>query len=258
MTNAIFQFLPIIISILVTVLVIIATIEQNKREREEALRRSAGIKSFCQSNNLKYSNNITVIPKDVTELSHFSYNVSSLMYLNIIYGTRDGVDFYLIDRKHVTGSGKSRTVHHENYCIIHDVNIDLPNFFIRDEYEFFDNIGKFFGGQDINFANAPTFSKKFVLQGRNEGAVRDFFDNNVRRAFLENHMNGYSYEANSNYFMVESPNYNNEVQGMMAFLTYSLNIYNQIVSDVDDNNGDYMDYQGNNDSYQGNYGNYDG
>ena len=35
-------------------------------------------------------------------------------------------------------------------------------------------------------------------------------------------------------------------------------MYNQIVSDVDDNNGDYQDYPVNNDSYQGNYGNYDG
>lgn len=258
MSITILQFLPFIFFIAIFALVIIATIAQNEREKKEALQRSAEIRNFCQRNNFKYSNDISVIPEGVKELSHFRKNVSCLLYLNIIYGTSDDIDFYIVDRKHVTGSGKSRTVHHENYCIIHDANIDLPHFFIRDEFEFFDNIGKLFGGQDINFPNAPTFSKKFVLQGRSEGAVRDFFGNNVRRAFIENHTEGYSYEACFDCFMVEAPKYNYDIQGMKNLLNYSLNMYNQIVSDDDDNNGDYQDYQGNNDSYQGNYGNYDG
>ena len=47
----------------------------------------------------------------------------------------------------------------------------------------YDFLGKFFGGQDINFDEDPDFSVAFMLQGQNEQRVRQVFSPSVRKSF---------------------------------------------------------------------------
>ena len=54
---------------------------------------------------------------------------------------------------------------------------------MRPQIRFIDAIGKMFGGQDIDFDDDPAFSKMFVLQGDEEQDIRDFFTQNIRKAF---------------------------------------------------------------------------
>ena len=229
------NYLPPILLFLLFIFLIILSIIYEQKQKETYRKRSADIRNFCNKNNCKYSSSMKVIPEKVCEFPRFTYNVSNLDYLNIIYGNREGIDFYIIDRRYVTGKGKSRHINLENYCIIHDTRMNFPQFFMRDEYSFFDDIGKLLGGQDINFSNDSIFSKKFVLQGKKEGAVREFFRNSVRRAFVENHISGFCYEASSDCFMVRSAQYSTDIQEMMKLLSYTKNIYNKLVSELEPN-----------------------
>lgn len=57
----------------------------------------------------------------------------------------------------------------------------LPAFLLFPE-GFAAKMGKLFGKSDINFADSPEFSRKFVLRGDDEAAVRGLFSPALRRA----------------------------------------------------------------------------
>ena len=81
----------------------------------------------------------------------------------------------------------------------------MPQFFARDENSIIDTLGELFGGQDIDFDEDPTFSDKFVLQGKSEPLVREFFNSKIRASFVKNHKDAYQYEGNQDCFMISVP-----------------------------------------------------
>ncbi len=225
--------LATILAIGFTILIIIVGLIHKQREKQANIKRSADFKKFCENNNCKYSGSMSVIPRSVTKFSCFRNKVKELEYLNIIYGNRDGINYYIIDRKYITGYGRDNRVRPENCWVIHDKRMSFPQFFMREEYGLFDNVGKVLGGQDIDFDSDPAFSNKFVLQGANESAVREFFRDNIRRVFVENHHRGYCYEAGSDCFMVQTMQYSSDIQSMMKLLNYSLKLYKEMIEEIE-------------------------
>jgi hypothetical protein len=61
--------------------------------------------------------------------------------------------------------------------------LSLPEFELRSE-NMFHKIGKAFGCQDINFESHPEFSKRYLLRGADEEAVRTFFTPEMRVAWV--------------------------------------------------------------------------
>ena len=49
----------------------------------------------------------------------------------------------------------------------------------------FDKIGAAIGFEDIDFDDHPEFSKAFILKGKNEEAIRHFFDAEMLELFTE-------------------------------------------------------------------------
>jgi hypothetical protein len=91
--------------------------------------------------------------------------------------------------------GESR-YEHRTVGVVVAPDLDLPRFFLRHELPVIDAIGKVFGGQDINFPDDPEFSGSFVLQGKDEHGVREFFTPDLRRRLLPwkgryRHIEGY-------------------------------------------------------------------
>ncbi len=70
--------------------------------------------------------------------------------------------------------------------------LQLPRFLLRPE-NLFDKIESAFGYKDINFDTAPVFSKKYLLRGENEAAVRNTFNGGILQ-YYEQHP-GLSTEA---------------------------------------------------------------
>ena len=94
---------------------------------------------------------------------------------NLISGDAGDVKISIFDYLYTTGSGKNRRTARQTVVALESAGINAPAFSMRRQGSFFDKIGKFFGGQDIDFESHPMFSEMFVLQGADEDAVRRFF-----------------------------------------------------------------------------------
>ncbi len=92
---------------------------------------------------------------------------------NILRREVPPLDVVLCDFRYTVGSGKhSRTIQ-QTIAIFRSPRLQTPTFTISPE-GFFSRIGAMFGGQDIDFDDSPAFSRKFVLKGSNEEAIRAF------------------------------------------------------------------------------------
>jgi len=94
---------------------------------------------------------------------------------NLISGDSGDVKISIFDYNYTTGNGKQSRTHHQTVVALESAGIHAPAFSMRQQNAFLDKIGKFFGGQDIDFESHPTFSKMFVLKGPEEKIIRNFF-----------------------------------------------------------------------------------
>ena len=118
-------------------------------------------------------------------------------------GKANNFVYYLFDYDYFIKRNKGSSYYQKAVCIITNTNINFPKFKLRDEDALIDGIGSLFGEQDINFANDKKFSEKFVLQGTSEKDIRLYFNNSkIRKVFIENHIQGYSYETYNDCFAI--------------------------------------------------------
>jgi hypothetical protein len=86
----------------------------------------------------------------------------------------DELKMTLFDHVYTIGYGKSSQQYNQTITRMQSPVLDLPSFVLFPE-TFFSKIGKLFGGADINFPEAPEFSKKYILRGPDEAAIRSLF-----------------------------------------------------------------------------------
>jgi hypothetical protein len=90
---------------------------------------------------------------------------------------------FLFDYSYAIGTIKDhdRTIG-QTIIRMHSPLLRLPPFSISPENTF-SEIGKFFGDSDINFSEAPEFSRKYLLLGPDEAAVRQLFNSSIIQFF---------------------------------------------------------------------------
>jgi hypothetical protein len=93
---------------------------------------------------------------------------------NVMRGSSGGIDVVLFDYKFVTGSGKSQSTHQQTVAGFRLEGTTLPGFELRHEHIFY-KIAALFGYQDIDFPEHPEFSRRYLLRGSDEAAVRALF-----------------------------------------------------------------------------------
>ena len=101
---------------------------------------------------------------------------------NVLTGDAGDVKISIFDYRYTTGHGKHKRVNRQTVVLLESANIQAPEFSMRQQ-GFFDKFGKVLGFQDIDFDSHPKFSKMFVLQGPDEGAVREFFNPSLLEFF---------------------------------------------------------------------------
>jgi hypothetical protein len=93
---------------------------------------------------------------------------------NLMQGASGDRGLAIFDYQFVTGSGKStKTWRYTVLCIQFDGQA-APTFSLRPE-NFGDKIISWFRSSDIDFDTHPTFSKRYLLRGDDEAAVRALF-----------------------------------------------------------------------------------
>ncbi len=94
----------------------------------------------------------------------------------------DELRMTLFDHVYTIGYGKSSQQYKQTVTRMQSPVLNLPSFVLFPE-SFFSKIGKLFGGTDINFPEAPQFSKKYILRGPDEAAIRALFTPAVLQFF---------------------------------------------------------------------------
>jgi len=140
------------------------------------------------------------------------------------------LDWEIADIRFDEGALLSSEVYHTTIQIIH-LPSSIPEFTIEKEGLFdriFDPVRSFAGYKDIDFAWYPEFSKKFLLMGKEEQIIRDFFNEDLIRFFEKNEI--HHMESNGKSLMILKYLHlarTDEVQNMLNFshdLLQSMNL----------------------------------
>lgn len=92
---------------------------------------------------------------------------------NFLGRENDGVDAAIFDFQYTTGSGKNSHTHRQTMVSFISKDLKLPQFALYPE-NMLHRIASALGYSDINFPEAPTFSKMFVLKSQDPTSVREF------------------------------------------------------------------------------------
>jgi hypothetical protein len=93
---------------------------------------------------------------------------------NVLHGTSSNTEVSIFDYCYTTGGGKNSQTHHQTAVCFRSKRLHLPNFELRPE-RWYHKIGSMLGYQDIDFADYPEFSRRYLLRSDDEQGVRDLF-----------------------------------------------------------------------------------
>jgi hypothetical protein len=98
---------------------------------------------------------------------------SSRKFRNIMNGAFAGFKTSLFDYSYTTSNGKNSNTWTQTVAAFMQ-DAQVPMFELRPE-GFLDRVGDYFVHKDIDFESHPQFSRRFLLRGADEHAVRDLF-----------------------------------------------------------------------------------
>jgi hypothetical protein len=137
-------------------------------------------------------------PLDTLAGFHLFSQGHSKKVRNQLRGEAGGLEVLLFDYRFTVGSGKHSHTHQQTVLCFQLAGVSLPKFTLRPE-NFLHKIGKLFGYQDINFDSHPAFSKKYLLRGTDEAAIRELFTEEIL-AYYESR-DGVSTEGNGDHLL---------------------------------------------------------
>ena len=103
---------------------------------------------------------------------------------NVMTAETELAQLTIFDYRYTVGYGKHSRTHNHTMVAMEAKSLRLPEFTLRPQ-GFFDKVGAALGFQDINFDDHPEFSRLFVLKGKDESAIRGFFDPEMCELFAQ-------------------------------------------------------------------------
>ncbi len=177
----------VIITIIVLLVVVITLSILHEKKCRGAMRLFAGANGFSFSEKAGSPGEVGLPQIELFERGH------SKRLMNVMAGEVEGTGVRVLDYRYTVGSGKNSSTSLQTVVAVEtrgDGGAGLPDFTLARE-NFFHKIGQAFGYQDIDFADFPEFSKKFLLRGADESAIRALFDARV----IDAYMKGEAYNA---------------------------------------------------------------
>jgi hypothetical protein len=157
--------------------VIIVLAIRHDKKRTEDLAAAAGRMNFTFSKEAS--------PHLLRTVEHFQLFARghSKKIRNVFTGKAGDLDVSVFDYRYTTGSGKNSNTARQTVMLFESNQLEFPQFALRPEH-LFHKIGQVFGYTDIDFDTHPGFSKRYLLRGEDENAVRSTF-NREALAFYE-------------------------------------------------------------------------
>lgn len=146
---------------------------------------------------------------------------------NCLRGETQNVAVTIFDYRYRTGSGKNSSTHTQTVVGIESEDLDLPQFSLQPEH-FFHRLLNAFGYQDVDFGDFPEFSRKYLLRGQNEEAVRQLFTAPVVAHFEP--IDGLSAEGRGKHLLVYRSYRRVPVDEIRRLLEEAFGVYSQLKS----------------------------
>lgn len=134
---------------------------------------------------------------------------------NIMRGNANDIEAIIMDYQYTTGSGKNSHTWNQTVIAFRSPFLNLPSFTLRPE-NVFHKIGEVFGYQDIDFASHSTFSRRYLLQGNDENAVRALFTDALLSRYDQS--KGLSTEGDGDIFIFYRASKRVSPKGITAFM----------------------------------------
>jgi hypothetical protein len=137
-------------------------------------RRVEGLQALAANRGFDFEREAETLPQSAFAHLRLFQRGHGRRAHNVIKAGRGDDACWCFDYRWVIGSGKHRRVNHRSVVAWRLPDARLPAFELFHEH-FFHRIGAALGMQDIDFAEFPEFSKRYVLRGDDEQAVRSLF-----------------------------------------------------------------------------------
>jgi hypothetical protein len=136
---------------------------------------------------------------------------------NLLRGRSDGADAIVLDYQYTIGSGKNSHTYNQTVVIYPGAAgaPALPDFTLGPEH-WWNKIGEIFGHGDINFEGSEEFSKRYLLKGPDEVAIRTLFGAEALGFFAQHQ--GWSVEAAGGSLVVYHSGLRTKPEEMQPFL----------------------------------------
>ncbi|HEV2803522.1 MAG TPA: hypothetical protein VGW57_01195 [Chthoniobacterales bacterium] len=146
-------------------------------------RRAQAIQAAAAKLGLTYRRKPTEADKSLINGCHVANTGHGHITSNVLEAAETAeLRMTLFDHIYTIGYGKSAQSYNQTVTRMQSPLLNLPPFVLFPE-TFFSKVGKLFGGADINFPEAPQFSRKYILRGPDEAAIRAVFTPAVLQFF---------------------------------------------------------------------------
>lgn len=185
-------------------------------------KRQEAIQKLATDLGLEYLESLST--EDNEQFSHFTLanQGRSRQSTNVIVADSGDLRMTIFDYRFTTGSGRNSSTHRQTVVLIRSQTLHLPEFSIGPE-SVFHRLGEFLGMNDIDFDDDPEFSRKFLLRGPDEAAVREFFSLERRGNFKQHH--GISIEARDSHFIFYQARQRRNVDQIKGLMEQAFSIY---------------------------------
>ncbi len=167
----------LIVAAIVGVLALIGTIIVIARNI--AKKRSEALQAAAEHMKFTFSRKGDPDLLDRLKGLHLFSQGHSKKITNVLMGKAGALDVAVFDYAYTTGGGKHSQHWRQTVILFESDDMRLPEFTLRPE-NVFHKIGQVFGYKDIDFDSHPEFSKRYLLRGENEEAVRATFGHDAR------------------------------------------------------------------------------
>jgi len=186
--------------------------ESTRKKKIEALSYTLGFEYSAEDP--------TLLESEIGTLPLFSRG-RRRRAMNVLRRRESDGEAVLFDYRYTTSSGKNSHTHHQTVLAVRRQGLDLPAFELRPENVLL-RVAAAFGYQDIDFEAFPEFSRRYVLRGKDEAAVRQVFTPALLQT-LERRP-GWSLEATGTSIIVYRQGKRPKPEALHTFLTASQEI----------------------------------
>ena len=202
----------LILLIAAIVFAIVAFAFQLEKKRREELKTAAVRMAFSFSPE-KDAN----LPLSIGNMSIFTKGYGRKAY-NIMKGEMMRNHWTVFDYKYTVGGGKSSHTYSQTVASAQLHDMSLPKFSLGPE-SFFHKIGDMLGYKDIDFDSNPEFSKRYLLKGPDESAIRKLFTHDIMHYFEKRTAGTINVETDKNNIIVYTSGRRVDAKGLRAFIT---------------------------------------